>query len=359
MVFSMTTDKGIFIQNIYYMLSYAFQVLQQQDYQCIASEKFEHIDDLFAAILAKGVSRQLKQGLYREYVSRSEIRSVLRGRLDLPQTIKARIQHKPQADCTFDELSEDNLYNQILKTTLLVLLRDENVSMKRKVELKKVLLFLDTVSEPHPSQISWRQLHYQRSNQNYEMLLNLCYFVLHDMLQTTETGRYKMTAFSDERMAKLYERFILEYYRKHHTYLTGVKSAQVKWDLVGEHDAATLRLLPAMQTDIFLRFQDKVLILDAKYYSHTMQQQFNKETLHSANLYQLYTYVKNQDAAHTGNVSGLLVYAKTQEAITPNCLFNFGGNLIGARTLDLNQDFRQITAQLDGITRQFFGKHPL
>lgn len=67
MVFSMTTDKGIFIQNIYYMLSYAFQVLQQQDYQCIASEKFEHIDDLFAVILAKGVSRQLKQGLYREY----------------------------------------------------------------------------------------------------------------------------------------------------------------------------------------------------------------------------------------------------------------------------------------------------
>ena len=64
----MTTDKGIFIQNIYYMLSYAYQVLQQQDYQCIASEKFERIDDLFAAILAKGVSRQLKQGLYREYV---------------------------------------------------------------------------------------------------------------------------------------------------------------------------------------------------------------------------------------------------------------------------------------------------
>ena len=242
---------------------------------------------------------------------------------------------------------------------LQVLLRDENVSAARKVELKKVLLFLDTVSVLLPSQIPWKQLHYQRSNQNYEMLLNLCYFVLHDMLQTTENGSYKMTAFSDERMAKLYERFILEYYRKHHTYLTEVKAAQVKWDLVGEHDAAMLRFLPAMQTDIFLRFHEKILILDAKYYSQTLQQQFHKETLHSANLYQIYTYVKNQDAAHTGNVSGLLVYAKTQEAITPNCLFNLGGNQIGARTLDLNQDFRQITAQLDGIAQQFFGKYPL
>ena len=185
MAFSMTTDKGIFIQNIYYMLSYAYQVLQQQDYQCIASEKFERIDDLFAAILAKGVSRQLKQGLYREYVSRSETRSVLRGKLDLPQTIKTRIQHKPQVACTFDELSEDNLYNQILKTTLHVLLRDKNVSTERKVELKKALLFLDTVSALLPSQIPWKQLHYQRSNQNYEMLLNLCYFVLHDKIIPT------------------------------------------------------------------------------------------------------------------------------------------------------------------------------
>lgn len=90
--------------------------------------------------------------------------------------------------------------------------------------------------------------------------------------------------------------------------------------------------------------------------NRTLQQRFNKETLHSANLYQIYTYVKNQDTSHTGNVSGLLVYAKTQEAITPDCLFNLGGNLIGARTLDLNQDFRQITAQLDGIAQQFFGK---
>lgn len=101
---------------------------------------------------------------------------------------------------------------------------------------------------------------------------------------------------------------------------------------------------------------DKILILDAKYYSKTMQQQFDKATLHSANLYQIYTYVKNQDVQHSGKVSGMLVYAKTQEAITPDCMFNLGGNQIGACTLDLNQNFRRITAQLDRIAERFFGK---
>ena len=52
----------------------------------------------------------------------------------------------------------------------------------------------------------------------------------------------------------------------------------------------------------------------------------------------------------------LLVYAKTGEDITPDCVFNMGGNQIGAKTLDLNKDFNLIAAQLDAIAAQFFGK---
>ena len=78
-------------------------------------------------------------------------------------------------------------------------------------------------------------------------------------------------------------------------------------------------------------------------------------TLHSGNIYQIFTYVKNQDKGNTGNVAGILLYAKTDEAITPDCMFNMGGNLIGAKTLDLNADFKAIAAQLDRIAEEFFG----
>ena len=46
----MTEDKGILIKNIYYMLTYAFQVLRQSNYEEVEAEEFEHIQDLFAAI---------------------------------------------------------------------------------------------------------------------------------------------------------------------------------------------------------------------------------------------------------------------------------------------------------------------
>ena len=44
----MTEDKGIFIRNIYYMLTYAFHELRQNNYEYIAGEEFENVHDLFA-----------------------------------------------------------------------------------------------------------------------------------------------------------------------------------------------------------------------------------------------------------------------------------------------------------------------
>lgn len=351
----MTKDKGIFIKNIYYMLSYAFQVLKQANYEEVKAEKFEKIQDLFAAILSKGVAQQLKQGLYREYVTKHETASVLHGKLDMPEALRSRIQHKQKLACEFDELSVDNLYNQILKTTMYYLVKDAGVDPERKAALSKLLLFFGEVSLLLSSQIPWSRLRYRRSNGSYEMLLNVCYFVLDGMLQTTETGEYKMAAFSDEHMERLYEKFILEYYRQEHPYLAEVRAAQVKWNLVGEVSEPMIRFLPVMQTDVYLRSGEKILIIDAKYYGRILQQRFGKSTLHSGNIYQIFTYVKNLDSSDTGNVAGLLLYARTDEAIAPDCSFNMGGNPISVKTLDLNTDFQQLKAQLDNIAQEYFG----
>ena len=350
----MIKDKSIFIKNIYYMLSYAFQVLKQSNYDEVASEEFENASDLFAAILSKGVAQQLKHGLYRDYVTKNESLAIMRGKLDLTETFKNKIQRKQELVCEFDELSENNLLNQILKTTIHYLLISDGVDAERKASLKKELVFFDGIDQLEPSQIQWSKLYYQRNNKNYEMLMNICYFVLEGMLQTTDNGEYKVMAFSDENMSRLYEKFILEYYRKHHTYLTEVKAAKVNWNLTGENDERMIRFLPDMQTDIFLRLEDRILIIDAKYYGRTLQKQFDKYTLHSNNMYQIFTYVKNQDKDNTGEVAGILLYAKTDEAITPDCEYNIGGNYIAAKSLDLNRDFSEISEQLDKLSWDYF-----
>lgn len=346
----MTNDKGILIKNIYYMLTYAFQSLRQSNFEEIAAEDFENIHDMFAAILSKGVAVQLKQGLYREYIQNSEELSVLRGKLNLQGTIKNKLQHKQKLACDYDELSENNLFNQILKTTMQILVRQKNVKQEHKVVLKKNLVFFDGVEAIEPSQIKWNLIRYQRNNQSYRMLLNICYLVLDGLLLSTEAGTVKLATFLDERaMHSLYEKFILEYFRYHHPEYKANPDT-IPWDI----DDGMIEFLPTMVTDITLKQGGKTLIIDAKYYAHTMQSQFDVSSIHSGNLYQVFAYVKNLDKDNTGKVAGMLLYAKTQEQITPNNKYSMGGNTIWVKTLDLNLPFTQIVKQLEKIAGDYF-----
>jgi 5-methylcytosine-specific restriction enzyme subunit McrC len=130
---------------------------------------------------------------------------------------------------------------------------------------------------------------------------------------TTEKGKYPMMTFTDEHMNRLFEKFILEYYKKEFPQLKA-EAKQINWAI--DNTISTNELLPIMQTDIMLHFKNgKTLIIDAKYYGQTMQYHFNKATIHSHNLYQIHTYVINQDKNHEGNVDGMLLYAKTEEEI--------------------------------------------
>lgn len=75
-------------------------------------------------------------------------------------------------------------------------------------------------------------------------------------------------------------------------------------------------------------------------------------TLHSNNLYQIFTYVKNK-AATGGEVSGMLLYVKTDEAVQPNNTYMMSGNKISVKTLNLDCEFSEIANQLNRIADTF------
>ena len=124
------------------MLSYVYRILNQSVYEDLAMEEFDEMYDMFAAILSKGIGVQLKQGLYRDYRSCQEDLPVMRGKIHMPDTIRNRLAQKKALSCQFDLLTENNLYNQILKTAALYLLASGKVKAVYKDSLKKELLYL-------------------------------------------------------------------------------------------------------------------------------------------------------------------------------------------------------------------------
>lgn len=347
----MTIDKGIYIKNIFYMLSYAFQQLRQNNYEDISGEDFDDMYDLFSEILIRGVSFQLKQGLHREYVAQHDSLSTLKGKMNMNGTIHNMMQRKQKIDCEFDELTENNVFNQILKATILLLLKHPNVKSSkgssRKSSLRKLILFFSNVDVIDLSIVNWSSLRFDRNSKTYQMLLYICYFIMNDLLMTTESGSYKMNSFKDDQMNLLFQRFVLEYYKKHFPEVKA-HATQINWNL--DLRETTTDDLPIMQTDIMLTFKERELIIDTKYYSKTMQVYKEKHTLHSSNLYQIQSYVLNKDIKHTGSVDGMLLYAKTEESINPDGQMKFrDGNVIYFRTLDLGKTFDSIKEELNSF----------
>lgn len=339
------------IQNVYYMLAYAFQVLNEQGYKNISTEEFDNTAELCAAILSRGISTQIKRGLGKEYISKTEPLSSLRGKIDMSESMKTQTFLKTQMICSYDDFSVNSYMNRIIKSTVEILLRSE-ISKSRKKELRKLMVFFADVDPIDLHTVNWN-VQYNRNNQTYRMLISICYLVFKGLLQTQSDGTTKLMDFLDEqRMHRLYEKFILEYYKREHPELTA-SASQIPWQL--DDDMAAM--LPVMQTDIMLTQGNKTLIIDAKYYTHSTQRQYEKHTLHSGNLYQIFTYVKNKEAELAGvphEVSGMLLYARTDEDVYPENKYSMSGNKISVRTLDLDGDFGLIKEQLDGIAREHF-----
>ncbi|MBF1299882.1 MAG: 5-methylcytosine-specific restriction endonuclease system specificity protein McrC [Parvimonas sp.] len=339
------------IQNIYYMLSYAFRVLNQQGYKKLATEKFDNTLELMAEILIKGLSRQIKRGLEREYILQTDDLAFVRGKLEISESLKNNSMLRKKLICAYDDFSVNSTMNKIIKSTVETLLTS-NLSKGRKKELRKLMIYFRDVKTINIRYIDWN-FKYNRNNKHYQMLIAICYLIVKGLIQTNTDGTMKMMDFlDDQRMSRLYEKFILEYYKKHYPKLS-VSASQIPWSL----DNGVREMLPIMQSDIYIQNEDSILIIDAKYYGKTTQMKFDKNKIISNNLYQIFTYVKNCNYQFEGQnitVSGMLLYAKTDEDIHPNNIYQMHGNQITVKTLDLNCSFDKIYKQMDSIVESHF-----
>lgn len=339
------------IRNIYYMLSYAFRALNPQGYKRVSVEQFDNVLEMLSSVLAKGVSIQIKRGIGKDYLERIEPLCSPRGRFELSESIKTNCIHKNHLVCSYDIFSENIYMNRILKSTLELLIQSD-ISKTRKKELRRLLVYFSDVSSLDVNKINWN-MHYNRNNRTYQMLVSICHMIIKGLLQSNSDGSKRLMNFIDEQqMHHLYEKFIFEYYRRHFPQIL-VSSSEIKWAIDGNE----VYMLPIMKTDIMLTYNDKILIIDAKYYSSNTQTRYDTHKIHSHNLYQIFTYVKNKSyqLKENSDVSGMLLYAQTDNDIQPNNTYMMSGNQISVKTLDLNCEFSEISSQLNSIVRDYFG----
>ncbi|MBQ9873484.1 MAG: 5-methylcytosine-specific restriction endonuclease system specificity protein McrC [Thermoguttaceae bacterium] len=353
-----TNDRSasIPIRNVYHMLTYAFRSLSASGFERVATEEFENAADLCAEILRLGLTSLLKRGLGREYLRFADVVASPRGKIDPTTTVKTLAMRHKRLACEFDEFSVNTTPNRVIKSTIALLLRAK-IDPKRKKALRGLIVYLGDVDFVDLRRVDW-SMRFDRDNGIYRALMGICRLIVEGLLQTESSGDAKLATFFDEQaMCRLYETFLLEYFKAHYPSL-GARSEYIDWAV----DDSRRDLLPRMVTDVSLSLGDRVLILDAKYYARSTQERFGSNVLISANLYQIFAYVENKRLAlekalgkPAPRVCGMLLYAKTDQEVVPNNDYSIDGRKISARSLDLNCEFSEIRAQLDRIVDEFFG----
>ena len=332
------------------MMCYAFKALKFKDYERLSSEDFRDIYDMLSEAFTMVLTTQIKQGLHRDYIEVDETTSSIRGKINITESINELSFINKKLNCTYDEFSVNTHLNKIIKTTLMVFLRAP-ISKERKRPLKNILYYFRDVDTLDINNINWK-IRYDRNNQDYRMIIGICYLTLTGLILSDKKGNKKLRKLLDkQKINALYENFVFNYLDLKYRKRVDVNRKEIKWPL-NNIEENNDKLLPKMKPDIVLssRKERKLLIIDTKYYDEILTEYHSHK---SGNLYQIFTYVKSkQFELKDYKVSGMLLYAATNEEVPPK-EYMMDGNNISVKTLDLNQDFSFIEKQLNDIADDF------
>jgi 5-methylcytosine-specific restriction enzyme subunit McrC len=338
---SLTDSTKIPIKNLYYMLCYAWGYLAEKDLANIALGDEKDMKHLLTRILLLKLRSLIKRGFYREYRSNKEEISTLRGRILFQESINDFSFKRGKMHCEFEDMSHDILHNQIIKSTLYLLLNSSNLEAKLKDQVYQLYPYFGEINLVNLDSRIFNKIKLNRSNKHYRFVLDICRFLFESLLLHEKDEEAKFADFERDpkAMARLFEEFIRNFYKNEAPQFK-VFRENIYWDAVGED----LSYLPLMQTDISLETKYRKIIMDTKYYQNALNQNQGSQKLISGNLYQLFAYLSNHKKTRVKETMGILLYPKTGKEL--NLSYIVREYPVKIFTLDLNQRWQLIHDRL-------------
>ncbi|MCY4487607.1 MAG: hypothetical protein OXF11_10905 [Deltaproteobacteria bacterium] len=339
-------DRKIPIANIYYLLCYAWSHVEERDVVRLEElDGLERVHDLLGKVLAEGTFRLIRRGIDRGYREVREDLAGIRGKIAVGETAKRSLRARGRVTCDFEELSHDVLHNRILRSTLRLLLRVQDLNSEVRREIRNAYTKLDGVSVVRLNRRLFQRVQLDRNRRYYRFLLSVCWLIHEQLLVDERSGEARFTDFSEERMERLYEDFIIEFYRREQErYRVNYRGRTIAWVDEGTPDHHRSKL-PRMEADVILEAPDRRIIMDAKYYRESLGGRYGGK-LHSNNLYQLLAYLRNREATEPAGPKheGVLLYPVVDTPLAADVRLE--GFSIRARSIDLARDWRHIHADM-------------
>jgi len=339
------------IANVYYLLCYAWDKLEEDQLMNVDPTHSTTLVDLFARVLNSGIDHLLKKGFDRGYVVYSEESSCLRGKIQFQTTLKRNLLSRAQVHCEFDELSFNVLHNRIVKSTLARLTKANDLTPETRGLLREHWHRLPEVSEHELSKRLFGQVQLYRNNYVYDFLLRVCELLFDNLLPTEKTGHWRFRSFlqDHDQMAGLFEAFVRNFFRREAHRVFGPNKAKVgREDIRWKLSADTLemeKLLPKMQTDVCITTEERKILIECKYADDPLAaERFvgGTQKLRAQHLYQINAYLDNlPESSVNRTCQAILLYPTAKRSIESDYK-RTRGQVVSIRTINLMQDWSKI-----------------
>ncbi len=269
----------------------------------IASLNFQQhvLLDVFILSFVEKLQALLRQGMIHSYIRQEENLYVIRGKIDIAQQMKQNICHKHRTFCKYDEFISDNLPNRIIKVTLIYLLRFARSNTTKQL-LEQLCGIFSDISYVYPADTDWELLHFDRTNEDWQEILEQCRWFLNGMNPDVISGKEESISLLFA-MNILFEEYIA---------IELKKAIGEKYDVLAQKPQRKLlrndegQQLFVMKPDIYIREKvtsSPTAILDTKW--KLLIGDEKKMGVSQADLYQMYTYAGSYNVSKV-----MLLYPK-------------------------------------------------
>jgi len=340
------------IKNIFYMLCYAWNVLEISHDIKVGEEDIDDSYNLLARVFTFGISKVIRSGFHRSYVEKEEELSTFRGKINIQQSINGMTMQQKKLVCNYDEYSTNDIFNQILKYTMDSIIYDNSVDKNTRRELKKLSVFFDGIDSKPPTKENRIKLVFNRNNATYRLLINVAVMLYEGKLPNEEsTNKLFEDFFREEQMPKVFELFILNFYAmklSKETYK--VHAPKINWHFKDNAQVLLSDLFDEVvtegedrRTDIVVENKEKhyQIIMDAKYYQNMLVKAYMSEeenNIRTSHINQIRGYLTDSD--FQGKKIGALIYPKVTAAA--NQARPYDDFTIIIKTLNLADDWQNI-----------------
>jgi 5-methylcytosine-specific restriction enzyme subunit McrC len=351
-----TTEYGIPIRNLWYMLLYAWN---EPPFNLPGNledvEDAPNLDSLLASMLVKLLEQRMRIGLGRSYTDEQQFLQGIRGRIQFTESIKSLAFERGQVSCKYQQYSLNVPKNQIIRSVLVRLVQvgqfgpDHAYAERLRHTLRRLARDLDGIDlvELKPDLIRRQQL--GRNDRDYRLMLAICELLLLRLMPSDSEGSHRLPTLERDvlKMYRVYERFVANFYQIHLKEWRVTPQKVFSW-----HAHAQNRYLPAMQPDLVLQHKPsgRIIVLDTKFTSKSLtENQWGGAGFASPHLYQIYTYLKTQEhiSAEHHKATGILLYPQVGGRVSEQV--DLQAQTIRIETVDLSSPWQEIEQALLAI----------